>query len=120
MVELALLLPVLVFGIAGGIDFGRVYAAYVGAMNAARAGAEAGVIGAATSDAAIKARAEDELVRVPTVSLADATVTVSHSTVGGANYTDVRVRYTFRTLVAWLFLPRTASIDHTASFREYP
>jgi len=120
MVELALALPVLVFGIVGGIDFGRVYAAYFGAMNAARAGVEAGVMGAAQTDAAIIAQAQDELQRVPALDLANATITVTHTTSGGVSYTNVRVQYTFHTIVAWPYLPATAQIDRTASYRIYP
>src|SRR5438067_13498370 len=41
MVELALLLPVLVFGLIGGADLARAYALQLAVQNGARAGAEA-------------------------------------------------------------------------------
>ena len=79
------------------------------------------------------AQGKDELERVPTVSLGSVVsstassitytngiLSVSHPVVRTVTYTDVRVRYTFRTLVAWLFLPRTASIDRTVSLRQFP
>ena len=120
LIELALILPVLVFGLAGGIDFARSYAAYLGAMNAARAGAEASVMGSAANDAAAIAAAQDELQRIPAENLGRATVTVAHTTSGGNSFTSVRVQYSFQTIVAWPFVPSSSTIDRTVTFRAFP
>lgn len=121
LVELALSLSVLVFGLIGAADFARAFAAQVGVLNAARAGAEAGVIKVATTDAAIVSWAVDELGRVPGVDPAGATVTVTHSTgPGGEALLMVRVQYPFRTLVAWPLVPNQVALDRSVTMRKYP
>jgi Flp pilus assembly protein TadG len=118
LVEVALLLPILVFGLIGGADLARAFAAQLGVQNAARAGAEAYVLGAAATDAAVAAYVRNELGGVPGVTASAATVTVTHSTVSGVAYVTVRVRYTWRTLVAWPLVPNQASLDRSTQMRK--
>ena len=121
LVETALSLSLLVFTILGGADMARAFATQMGVQNAARAGAEAAVTRAATTDAEIVAYALDELGRIAGVDSAAATVTVTRTTAaGGVSLVNVRVQYTYRTLAPWPFVPNTLSLDRTASFRNYP
>jgi Flp pilus assembly protein TadG len=110
-----------VFTILGGADMARAFAAQLGVQNAARAGAEAWVTRAATTDAQVIAYATDELGSVAGVDTTAATISVTHTTgAGGESLVNVRVQYTFRTLVPWPFVPNTLSLDKTATFRNYP
>ena len=121
LVETALSLSLLVFTILGGADMARAFAAQLGVQNGARAGAEAAVTRAATTDPQIIAYATDELGRVAGVDSSAATISVTHTTgVGGESLVNVRVQYTYRTLVPWPFVPNTLSLDKTATFRNYP
>jgi len=121
LVETALSLSLLVFTILGGADMARVFAAQLAVQNSARAGAEAAVTRAAATDPQIVAYVTDELGRVAGVDPATATITVTHTTgAGGESLVNVRVQYTYRTLVPWPFVPNTLSLDKTATFRNYP
>lgn len=119
LVEMALLLPVLVFGLIGGTDLARAFSAQMAAENASRAGAEAAVLQAAASDSAIITYARNELSGVPGVDPNAATITVTHSTSGGVSYVTVRVVYTWRTLAAWPLVPNTATFDRSTKMRKY-
>ncbi len=121
LVETALSLSLLVFTILGGADMARAFATQLGVQNAARAGAEAWVTRAATTDSQAIAYATDELGRIAGVDSAAATITVTHTTgAGGESLVNVRVQYTYRTLAPWPFVPNTLSLDKTATFRNYP
>jgi hypothetical protein len=109
-----------VFTILGGADMARAFAAQLGVQNAARAGAEAAVTRAATTDPQIIAYATDELTRIAGLNAAAATISVTHTTgAGGESLVNVRVQYTFKTLVPWPYVPNTLSLDRTATFRHY-
>ncbi len=121
LVETALSLSLLVFTILGGADMARAFAAQLAVQNSARAGAEAAVTRAATTDPQIISYVTDELGRVAGVNAAAATITVTHTTgAGGESLVNVRVQYMYRTLVPWPFVPNTLSLDKTATFRNYP
>lgn len=121
LVEVALSLSLLVFTILGGADMARAFAAQMGVQNAARAGAEAWVTRAATTDPQVIAYAIDELGRVAGVNSAAATISVTHTIgVGGESLVNVRVQYAYRTLAPWPFVPNSLSLDRTATFRNYP
>ena len=127
LVELALALPMLVFLLMGGTDFARAYSAQVGVLNAARVGAEAAAsraegvtIPVVDDDAAVITYARNELARAAGIDGASATITHTNTTGGGGELlTTVRVRYTYRTLVAWPLLPNTLELDRSATFRRY-
>jgi Flp pilus assembly protein TadG len=125
LVETALSLSVLVFLLIGGGDFARVFAAQVGVMNSARAGAEAGVVNQLNASSGanittITSYVTDELGRVPGVDSTLATVTVTWPVSGGVTYVQTRVQYTYRTLIAWPLVPNTVTLDRSASMRIYP
>src|SRR5713226_8356006 len=65
MVEIALLLPMLVFLILAGGDLARAYALQLAVQNGARAGAEAAAIDFSPSAALAENRARDEMSRTP-------------------------------------------------------
>ena len=109
------------FTILGGADMARAFAAQLGVQNSARAGAEASVTRAATTDPQIITYVTDELGRIAGVNAAAATVSVTHTVgAGGEQLVNVRVQYTYRTLVPWPFVPNTLNLDKTATFRNYP
>jgi Flp pilus assembly protein TadG len=121
LVETALSLSLLVFTILGGADMARAFAAQLAVLNSARAGAEASVTRAATTDAQIVTYVTDELGRVAGVNAAAATITVTHTVgAGGESLVNVRVQYTYRTLAPWPFVPNTLNLDKTVTFRNYP
>ena len=117
LIELALVLPILVFLLMGGVDLARAYSAQVGVLNAARAAAEAGATETASTVAAIQAYATDELRRVPGLSAATPTVTVTGCCASGA--LTVRVQHTFNPLIAWPLVPNQLALDRSATFRQY-
>jgi Flp pilus assembly protein TadG len=118
LVETALLLPLLVFGLIGGIDLARAYSAQLAVQNAARAGAEAVALKVVSTDAQIANYVRSELANVPGVNAASATVTVTHTS-GAVEYVTVRVQYAWRTLVAWPLVPNQATIDRSTKMRKF-
>jgi len=131
MVELALLLPVLVFGLIGGADLARAYALQLAVQNGARAGAEAYAIDFAKNQAQAISRARLEMGQTPgmnsslatinlTVAQADGTTcVVSPPTVDNPCFVTVRVRYTFNTIIPWPIIPTTANFDRTTTMRLF-
>lgn len=118
--ELALALPLLVFAVLGGADLARAYAVQLAVQNAARAGAEADVLGQAVTDLEVDGRAREELSRTPGLAPAAAAVAVTRSSSGGVARVTVRVRYTYRTTVPWPVIPNTATFDRAVTMRRFP
>jgi Flp pilus assembly protein TadG len=134
MVELALLLPVLVFGLIGGADLARAYALQLAVQNGARAGAEAYAIDFAKSAAAAGQRAKDEMGRTPGLTcdaahLCTVLVTIGNAvgddcevsppTVTDPCFVTVRVQYQFRTVIPWPLVPNTANFDRSTTMRLF-
>jgi Flp pilus assembly protein TadG len=131
VVEVALLLPLLVFTLLGGADLARAFALQLAVQNGARAGAEAAAIDFSPTEALARARALDEMGRTPALNPAAATITVvfakadgitacppgSLTTVADPCYATVRVQYTFRTVTPWPLVPNTANFDRTTTMR---
>ncbi len=129
MVEVALLLPMLVFLILAGGDMARGYAMQIAIQNGARAGAEAAAIDFTPTAAETEARARDEMSRtpgmdstVPTVgvrfALADGiTACVSPPTLAFPCFATVSVRMTWRTITAWPLIPNTFNFDRATTMR---
>src|SRR5438093_12006470 len=67
MVELALLLPVLVFGLIGGADLARAFALQLSVQNGARAGAEAYAVNQSPHAKLARDHAKVEIVPTPAV-----------------------------------------------------
>lgn len=130
MVELALTLPLLVFGLVGGADLARAYALQIAVENGARAGAEAYAITSLPSIGQAQQAAIAEINRTPT-ALADPTmVTVSWTLTDGITacvtstlatpcFVTVRVVYNWRTLIAWPIIPNSGTFDRTTTMRTY-
>jgi len=133
IVELALCLPLLVFGVVGGADLSRAYALQIAVENGSRAGAEAYAI--SSSDVRTIGQAQqatiDEINRTPTAAatilmvqvsttLGDGTVVPNCApTIAAPCYVNVRVQYNWRTLVAWPLIPNSGTFDRTTSMRTY-
>ncbi len=131
LVEFALLLPLLVFGLMGGADLARAFAIQLAVQNAARAGAEAYAINAQPTTGLAQAAAVAEMNRTPTVNATSANVTVAEGQADGsacishpppaANpcFVTVTVRYTFQTITAWPLVPNTANFNRSTQFRMF-
>jgi Flp pilus assembly protein TadG len=134
MVELALLLPILVFGLIGAADLARAFALQLAIENGARAGAEAYAINFAPTPALAGARALDEISRTPGINVsdpslvidtptlpqhADGTQCTTTPTVANPCYYTVTIEYTFRTIVPWPFIPNTANFNRSTTMRTF-
>lgn len=129
MVELALMLPLLVFVLLGGADLARAYGTQISVQNAARAGAEAAAISQSPTAPLAIARARDELSRTPGVDPGTASITASFKKADGTTncvtptsvaepcYATVRVRYTWRTVTPWPLIPNVARFDRSTKMR---
>jgi Flp pilus assembly protein TadG len=132
IVELALCLPLLVFGVVGGADLARAYALQIAVENGSRAGAEAYAITSSAVRTLGEARqaAIDEINRTPTAAATTSMVTVSTTLADGTTvcnstslalpcYVNVRIQYDWHTLVAWPLVPNSGTFDRTTSMRTY-
>jgi Flp pilus assembly protein TadG len=119
LVEIALAMPFLVFGLLGAADLARAYAVQSSVENAARAGAEAYAIKAIAASG-IPTRALQEMSGTPGMQASAATITTSFPTISGVNYVTVQVQYTFRTTVPWPLVPNSAIFNRSTTLRVYP
>jgi Flp pilus assembly protein TadG len=130
MVEVALLLPLLVFVLIGGADLARAFALQLAVQNGARAGAEAAAIDFAPSTAGARARALNEMSRTPALDPLAATIDVTFTRADGTAclidptpadpcWATVRVQYDFRTVTPWPIIPNTAHFDRTTQMRVF-
>ena len=131
VVEVALLLPLLVFVLLGGADLARAFAIQLAVQNGARAGAEAAAIDFSPTVAETRARAIDEMSRTPALRTTDPSMNITVTfkradgitdcigdpTVAEPCYATVHVMYTFRTVTAWPLVPNTANFDRTTTMR---
>jgi Flp pilus assembly protein TadG len=129
--ELALCLPLLVFGILGGADLARAYALQIAVENGSRAGAEAYAITSLGTAAQAQQAAIDEINRTPTAAATAGMVTVSTTLADGTTvcaaissiavpcYVNVRVQYSWQTIVPWPLVPNSGSFDRTTSIRTF-
>jgi Flp pilus assembly protein TadG len=134
MVELALLLPILVFGLIGAADLARAFAIQLAVQNGARAGAEAYAIDFAASPSKAATRAADEIRRTPGINALDLDIgtpdgpqhadgtycnTTIPPTVAEPCFYTVTVQYQFHTLVAWPFIPNVANFNRSTTVRTF-
>ncbi|TMF63791.1 MAG: pilus assembly protein [Chloroflexi bacterium] len=134
MVELALLLPILVFGLIGAADLARAFAIQLAIENGARAGAEAYAINFAPTPALASARAYDEISRTPGIDInnpllvvdtplkavhTDGSLCTTTPTVLDPCWYTVTVTYEFHTLVPWPFIPNTANFNRSTTIRTF-
>lgn len=131
MVELALCLPLLVFGVLGGADMARAFSLQIAVENGSRAGAESYAIDSTPTTTEAQSAAVAEVNRTPTaaVTASDVTVTkaqadgvtacVSPPTVATPCYVSVRIVYPWTTIIAWPFVPNGGTFDRTTSLRTF-
>jgi Flp pilus assembly protein TadG len=131
LVELALLLPILVFGLIGAADLARAFALQLAVQNGARAGAEAYAIDFTPTPAEAIARARDEMARTPGMNASGTVVTVTVAQADGSTlcltpptiaepcFVTVNVKYTFYTIVPWPFIPNTANFNRETTMRTF-
>ena len=132
MVELALLLPILVFGLIGAADLARAFALQLAIQNGARAGAEAYAINFTPTRALAIQRAMDEMARTPGMNVnnpmlfvdawalqADGTACLQPPTVANPCFVTVSIQYQFHTLVPWPLIPNTANFDRSTTMRTF-
>jgi Flp pilus assembly protein TadG len=132
MVELALLLPILVFGLIGAADLARAFAIQLAIQNGARAGAEAYVISSTPTAVQAATRVADEVSRTPGIDLnlldvttpqraqhADGTDCLTTPTVANPCFYTVTVEYQFHTLVPWPFIPNVANFNRSTTMRTF-
>ena len=130
IVEIALLLPILVFLILAGGDLARAYAHQLAVQNGARAGAEAAAMDFSPTATEAESRARDEMGRTPGMDSTVPTVTVtfkqsdlstdcpsSTPSVDAPCFAVVRIQYTFHTVTPWPLIPNTANFDRTTIVR---
>ncbi len=129
MVEVALMLPILIFLILAGGDMARGYAIQIAIQNGARAGAEAAAIDFTPTAVETEARARDEMSRTPGMDSAAPTVTVTFAQQDGVTacvspptlaspcFATVEVRMTWRTITAWPLIPNTFVFDRATIMR---
>lgn len=139
MVELALMLPIMSFLLLGGADMARAFATQLAVQNAARSGAEATALDTTPTSSEATTHVKDELGRTPSVDAASATITVTFTQANGTSactgapdtsvagtssvatpcYAQVRVQYTWSTLIPWPLMQRSFTFDRTTMFRRY-
>jgi Flp pilus assembly protein TadG len=116
LVELAVLTPVLLLLLLGGIDFGRVYFAHVSVTNAARNGADyagRGPTSAADLDGIREAALWETNELLGTSDTNPSVASQAGTDAQGAHYTDVTVSYQFSTLIPWPGLPSSINVERT-------
>jgi Flp pilus assembly protein TadG len=130
MVETALLLPLLVFGVIGGADLARAYAVQLAVQNAARAGAEGYALSALPSATQAQNFAIAEANRTPGLNITTGNVTVTPNKKADGTactppttliqpcYVTVRVTFTFRTVIPWPLVPNVANLDRSTTMRQ--
>lgn len=139
LIETALVLPLIIYGLLGGVDIARGYAIQLAVQNGARAGAEAAALERMPTPIEAIAHAQQEMNRTPGMNADNATITVTFTLAdsttpcpGAANtsiagtstyaipcFANVRVRYTFSTITPWPGMPHTFMLDRSTSYRRY-
>jgi len=131
MVELALTLPIMVFGLLGGADLARAFALQIAVENGSRAGAESFAIDSSPTAAEAQLTTVNEINRTPTASArpGDVTVTkaqsdgvttcISPPTIATPCFVSVRVVYPWKTITAWPFVPNSGTFDRTTTMRTF-
>ena len=132
MVELALLLPILVFGLIGAADLARAFAIQLAVQNGARAGAESYAIAFAPTPGRAAIVASNEIARTPGIDPlladidtptwpvhADGSQCVTTPTVADPCFYTVTIQYHFHTIIPWPFIPNTADFNRSTTVRTF-
>jgi len=131
MVELALTLPIMVFGLLGGADLARAFALQIAVENGSRAGAESFAIDSTPTSAEAQATTIAEINRTPTANATFANVVVTKAQGDGVTtcvspptvitpcFVSVRVQYPWSTITAWPLVPNSGTFDRTTTIRTF-
>jgi len=131
MVELALTLPIMVFGLLGGADLARAFALQIAVENGSRAGAEAYAIDSNPTAAEAQDTAMKEINRTPTANALPGNVIVTKAQADGVSlcvspptiatpcFVSVRVIYPWTTITAWPLVPNSGTFDRTTTIRTF-
>ena len=130
MVELALTLPILVFGLLGGADLARAFALQIAVENGSRAGAESYAIDSTPTNLEAQDTTVAEINRTPTANATRSNVTVTKAqadgnpcvsppTVATPCFVSVRVTYPWSTITAWPLVPNSGTFDRTTTIRTF-
>jgi len=132
MVELALILPVMVFALVGGADMARAYAVQVAVQNGARAGAESYAIDSTPTPLEAQNAAVAEMNRTPSIDAHTSDVVVTEANADGTTpyvshppsqalpcYVTITVTYTFHTITAWPIVPNSANFNRSTVFQVF-
>jgi Flp pilus assembly protein TadG len=123
--ELALILPVMITIVLGGIDFGRFGSAYIAITNAARAGAGLGSNSKVTTQtlsiwqSQITTAAQNEFAGQSGVDSTRLTVSTPQliTEASGLRRVQVNVQYNFQMIVPWPGLPNQVTLQRTVQMR---
>jgi len=132
LVELSLMLPFLLVLLIGVIDFGRAYYDAIELENAARAGAQYGIINPTDTAGMVSAAKSDASTDISTVAAtatygcmcSDGTgISVSCSSTPSCssstrevNYVTVNTSYTYSTFLHWPWIPSSFALTGNATF----
>ncbi|HAF11782.1 MAG TPA: hypothetical protein DCK98_17145 [Chloroflexi bacterium] len=131
VVELALCLPLLVFGLLGGADLARAFALQIAVENGSRAGAEAYAIDSTPTPGEAQSVAMQEINRTPTANASWSNITVTKAqsdgtacvvsppTIATPCFVSVRVQYGWSTIIAWPIVPNSGTFDRTTTMRTF-
>ena len=122
--ELVLVLPLLVTLFLGATDFGRVSYSTIAISNAARSGAAYASMNpynASTQTAwtaGIDQAVTDELSQSSAFDTTKLTITITRTVESsGLSRVAVQVTYPFKTLIPWMFIPSSVTVQQTAVMR---
>jgi Flp pilus assembly protein TadG len=123
-VEFAMILPVLLLMVLGGVDFGRFAYTYIAVTNAARAGSFSGATTPYTSStyttwqSKVKQAAADEMGSMGGFTMSNVTATAVTTGETGSNWrAQCTVPCTFTTVVTWPGITHTMTLQRTVEMR---
>jgi Flp pilus assembly protein TadG len=126
MLEFALSMPILMLFLFGTADFGRLFYYSIEVANAAAAGAVYGSLnsGNMTDTSGISSAAKNDAPEIPSLTVSSSKVcqdsdgnTVSCTTSGAYQYSQVTTSYTFQTLFSYPLIPSSVSLSRTVMMR---
>lgn len=117
LVELALLLPALVFIMVGVLDLGRAFHAYTTLVNAAREGARYGAFHP-TDSFGIRNQVEQEAADSG-IDLSQSTVIIETDAISPGTAIKVTVVYQFQAISTMILSSHTISISGSASMIQF-
>lgn len=115
-VELAIVLPLIMFLLLAATDFARVFYYSITVTNCARNGALHACDPVTASQSPFKSTQDAALADA--TNLSGATVTSTTSTEGSSTYVEVTVNYTFQTITHYPGIPTSVALSRTVRMRS--